>query len=138
MKKTYQADNNRSISKDVSENMMQHIDNSLPIELQIFGTIGWESLATTINQCQEQLRHHIEGEILCTFIVSYLNGNRKTKISYVIFNNGMDCLKSFLELLLDENIGVNPIIKNGFKILFDFYKEKTKESFRKENLLSYP
>ena len=118
--------------------MMKHIDNNLPIELQIFGTIGWKSLAETINQCQEQLRHHSEGEILCTFIVNYLNGNRKTKMSNIIFNNGMDCLKSFLELLLDENTILNPIIKNGFIILFDFYKEKAKESFNRENLLSYP
>lgn len=50
----------------------------------------------------------------------------------------MDCLKSFLELLLDENTRLNPIIKNGFIILFDIYKEKAKESFSRDNLLSYP
>ena len=138
MEMAYQTKNNRSISEEMSEYMIQHIDNNLPIELQIFGTIGWERLAETINKYQEQLRHHSEGEILCTFIISYLNGNRKTKISNIIFKNGMDCLKSFLELLLDENTRLNPIFKNKFIMLLDFYKEKAKESFSRDNLLSYP
>ena len=85
--------------QEVFTNMRQSSDNNLPLWLQITGKIGWEALAITIIQNENQLRHYNEGLTLCAFTINYLEGNRENKLSYTMLEMGMDCIKSLSKLL---------------------------------------
>ena len=102
--------------QEVFTNMRQSSDNNLPLWLQITGKIGWEALAITIIQNENQLRHYNEGLTLCAFTINYLEGNRENKLSYTMLEMGMDCIKSLSKLLLDNNIELEPFLENSLKI----------------------
>lgn len=63
-------------------------------------------------------------------------------LSYTILENGMDCIKSLNENLLDGNIELNlnsrELIKNLINAGLDVCKENIKESLKEEELLFIP
>ena len=128
--------------QEVFTNMRQSSDNNLPLWLQITGKIGWEALAITIIQNENQLRHYNEGLTLCAFTINYLEGKRENKLPYAILENGIDCIKSLSEFFLNSNIKLEQdsrnLIKNLFNGGFDVCKENIKKSLKEEGLLSLP
>lgn len=136
------SNNRRESSQEVFPNMLQSSNSNCPLWLQITGTIGWGALSITIIQKKHQLRHYNEGLTLCTFAINYLEGNRNYKLSYFMLEKGMDCVKSLSELLLDNNIELEPnfrkFIKDLFNGSFDACKENIKTSLIEKGLLSIP
>lgn len=123
-------------------NIVQSSYENLPISLQLLESLGWEVIAKIIIQCKHQVRHYNEGLTLCAFFINYHNGNKGNMLSYTSLENGMDCIKSLNENLLDGNIELNPIsrelIKNLINLGFDNCKANIKESLEEEKLLFVP
>ena len=63
-------------------------------------------------------------------------------LSYTILENGMDCIKSLNENLLDGNIELNSdlreLIKKLINVGLDSCKANIKESLKEEKLLFVP
>lgn len=123
-------------------NIVQSRYENLPLSLQLLGSLGWEATAKIIIQCKHQVRHYNEGLALCAFSINYLNGNKRNMLSYTILENGMDCIKSLNENLMDGNIELNPnsreLIKKLINAGLDLCKENIKESLKEEELLFVP
>ena len=123
-------------------NIVQSRYENLPLSLQLLGSLGWEATAKIIIQCKHQVRHYNEGLTLCAFSINYLNGNKGNMLLYTILENGMDCIKSLNENLLDGNIDLDPnsreLIKRLINAGLDVCKENIKESLREEELLFVP
>ena len=138
----YKTTVNRCESREVFPDMIQSNTEHLPLWLQISGIIGWESITIKIIQNRHQLRHYNEGLTLCAYAINYLEGNRENKLSYIILENGMDCIKSLNELFLDANIEFEPNFKEFVKYILNgglyLCKENIKESLQNEGLLSIP
>ena len=138
----YKTTVNRCESREVFPDMIQSSTEHLPLWLQISGIIGWESITIKIIQNRHQLRHYNEGLTLCAYAINYLEGNRENKLSYIILENGMDCIKSLNELFLDANIEFEPNFKEFVKYILNgglyLCKENIKESLQNEGLLSIP
>ena len=136
------SDNSRESSQRVYPNMIESSNDNCPLWLQISGIIGWESITIKIIQNRHQLRHYNEGLTLCAYAINYLEGNRENKLSYIILENGMDCIKSLNELFLDANIEFEPNFKEFIKYILNgglyLCKENIKESLQNEGLLSIP
>ena len=110
------------------------------MDIYLFISHRW--LNVNIIQNKHQLRHYNEGLTLCAFAINYLWGNRETKLSYTILENGIDCIKSLSEFFLNSNIKLEQnsrnLINNLFNGGFDVCKENIKESLKEEGLLSIP
>lgn len=123
-------------------NIVQSRYENLPLSLQLLGSLGWEAIAKIIIQCKHQVRHYNEGLTLCAFSINYLNGNKENILSYSILENGIDCIKSLNEYLLDGNINLNSdlreLIKKLINVGLDSCKANIKESLKEEELLFVP
>lgn len=123
-------------------NIVQSRYENLPLSLQLLGSLGWEAIAKIIIQCKHQVRHYNEGLTLCAFSINYLNGNKENILSYSILENGIDCIKSLNEYLLDGNINLNSdlreLIKKLINVGLDSCKANIKESLKEEKLLFVP
>ena len=142
MEVIYKTTDNHCESQEVFPNMEQSSTDNLPIWFQILGIIGWARVSVNIIQNKHQLRHYNEGLTLCAFAINYLWGNRETKLSYTILENGIDCIKSLNELSFNGGFEFETNFKEFIKYIsnggLELCKENIKEALKEEGLLSIP
>lgn len=117
-----------------------HWNEILMILFKTKAISNWVTIKFQINSLQRVL-HRDSGNYLCLFAIDVIaNGsNSDSKISEITLNLGVECLKSLVEINIDEEYSLSQEQKiNEKRIrneLLDFWKEWLKNSLKQENML---